>query len=107
MARETVIKLPPEIDRLVIPASLMDTDRYAGLNYAAILLYAVLDALPKETNEDGEESIEIAAADIQNIMGCKETAFRANLNALKRAGLVECSKPRFGGVLRYIVKEAA
>ena len=107
MARETAIKLPPGINKLVIPAPLMGSEKYAELNYSAVLLYAVLHALPKEIGQDGERFVEISAAEIQEIVGCKDSSFRANLGALKRVGLVECRKPRFGSVNRYIVKEAA
>ena len=107
MAKETEIKLPPGVDQLVIPAVLMDQNKYPCLSYSAMMLYAVLQALPKEVSETGEEFIEISSIDIRSIVGCKDTAFRTNLKALKSAGLVECYKPRFASVMRYVVKEAA
>lgn len=107
MAKETEIRLPSGVDQLVIPAALMDQSKYPCLSYSAMMLYAVLCALPKEISETGEEYLEISSMDIRSILGCKDTAFRTNLKALRSAGLVESYKPRFASVLRYIVKEAA
>ena len=105
--KATTIVLPPEIKELRIPAALFDTTKYPNLTRTSMFLYAILLALPKSVDENGNEYLEMSTGEIKKIMGCRDTTFRTSFTYLKESGLVENYKPRFASVMRYIIKEVA
>lgn len=105
--KATTIVLPPEIKELRIPAALFDTNKYPNITRTSMFLYAILQALPKSVDENGQEYLEMSTGDIKKILGCRNTTFQTNFTYLKEYGLVETYKPRFASVMRYVVKEVA
>lgn len=107
MKKSGILAMPPNVKELVIPIALFDKERYPGLTRDAILLYGILAAMPREEDQQGRECVSFSLASAEEILGRKTTSVRISFSLLRESGLIEpTTRSKFGGVKRYIVKEA-